>query len=153
MKRSASSRVTRLTAHASSFHSSVTLFEAEPEDASGPSTPRRSKRVKLEDSSSSALPDMEDIVTIQKDTSSQSSIKQAKAPSSPRKPKPIPQTLKTPHPPPPRWRETYDAIKEMRSHIVAPVDTMGCDQAQLKETDPKVSADFAVKRYSHNEIA
>jgi endonuclease III len=34
---------------------------------------------------------------------------------------------------PPRWRETYDAIKEIRSHLVAPVDTMGCDRAQLKK--------------------
>ncbi|EGN96402.1 hypothetical protein SERLA73DRAFT_170779 [Serpula lacrymans var. lacrymans S7.3] len=58
-------------------------------------------------------------------------------PKSPRKPKPIQQSLKVPHPAPPRWRETYDTIKEMRSHIVAPVDTMGCDQAQLKESDPK----------------
>ncbi|KIM83518.1 hypothetical protein PILCRDRAFT_69283, partial [Piloderma croceum F 1598] len=47
------------------------------------------------------------------------------------------QTLKTPHPVPPRWWETYDAIKEMRSQIVAPVDTMGCDQAQLKEMNLK----------------
>ena len=58
--------------------------------------------------------------------------------TSPRKPKTIPTALETPHPAPPRWRETYDAIKRMRSRIVAPVDTMGCDQAQLKETDPKV---------------
>ncbi|KAI0333122.1 DNA glycosylase [Cubamyces sp. BRFM 1775] len=57
--------------------------------------------------------------------------------ASPRKPKSIPTALETPHPAPPRWRETYDAIKRMRSRIVAPVDTMGCDQAQLKETDPK----------------
>ncbi|KAI0648440.1 DNA glycosylase [Trametes meyenii] len=61
----------------------------------------------------------------------------AKKSASPRKPKPIPTALETPHPAPPEWKETYDAIKRMRSHIVAPVDTMGCDQAQLKETDPK----------------
>ena len=29
-------------------------------------------------------------------------------------------------------------IKEMRAKIVAPVDTMGCAQAQNKESDPKV---------------
>ncbi|KAI0355143.1 DNA glycosylase [Trametes cingulata] len=57
--------------------------------------------------------------------------------ASPRKPKPIPTALEIPHPAPPRWREAYDAIKRMRARIVAPVDTMGCDQAQLKETDPK----------------
>ena len=59
--------------------------------------------------------------------------------ASPRKPKPIPTALETPHPAPPRWREAYDTIKRMRQRIVAPVDTMGCDQAQLKETDPKVA--------------
>ncbi|EPQ50587.1 DNA glycosylase [Gloeophyllum trabeum ATCC 11539] len=42
-----------------------------------------------------------------------------------------------PHPAPVNWRETYDTIKEMRSRIKAPVDTMGCDQAQLKEQEPK----------------
>ncbi|KIJ63357.1 hypothetical protein HYDPIDRAFT_134499 [Hydnomerulius pinastri MD-312] len=56
---------------------------------------------------------------------------------SPKKPKAIPQSLDVPHPPPTRWKETYDAIKKMRSRITAPVDTMGCDQAQLKEQDPK----------------
>ncbi|KAI6137434.1 DNA glycosylase [Pisolithus thermaeus] len=35
--------------------------------------------------------------------------------------------------------EAYDAIKAMRSRIPAPVDTMGCDQAQWKEQDPKNS--------------
>ncbi|KAF9501714.1 DNA glycosylase [Pleurotus eryngii] len=56
---------------------------------------------------------------------------------SPRKPRAIQQSLDKPHPAPEHWRETYDAIKEMRSKIVAPVDTMGCDQAQYKETEPK----------------
>ncbi|KAI0927840.1 hypothetical protein AcW1_005257 [Taiwanofungus camphoratus] len=56
---------------------------------------------------------------------------------SPRKRKPIPQSLETPHPPPPRWREVYDKIKEMRSRTVAPVDTMGCGRAQLGEKIPK----------------
>ncbi|KAF8835780.1 DNA glycosylase [Paxillus ammoniavirescens] len=56
---------------------------------------------------------------------------------SPKKPKAIPQSLEVPHPAPTKWKEAYDAIKEMRSGIVAPVDTMGCDQAQLKEQDPK----------------
>ncbi|KZP13803.1 DNA glycosylase [Athelia psychrophila] len=57
--------------------------------------------------------------------------------SSPRKPKAVKQTLETPHPAPPHWQETYDTIKEMRAQIVAPVDTMGCDRAQLKESEPK----------------
>ena len=59
--------------------------------------------------------------------------------SSSRKPKAIPTALATPHPPPARWREMYDTVKRMRARIVAPVDTMGCEQAQLKESEPKVS--------------
>ena len=57
---------------------------------------------------------------------------------SPKKPKLIPQSLDVPHPSPERWKEAYDAIKEMRARTTAPVDTMGCDQAQWKEQDPKV---------------
>jgi endonuclease-3 len=53
--------------------------------------------------------------------------------------KPVPTTLATPHPAPENWEEVYMLIRQMRSKIVAPVDTMGCDQAQFKESDPKVS--------------
>ena len=150
MKRSSSPK---LTAHASPFHSSVTLFQAE--DGSGPSTPRRSKRVKLDQSTSNAIPDMEDTIVDKNYTPTERLVTpnfQRESTSSPRKPKAIPQTLKKPHPAPPRWREAYDAIKEMRSHIDAPVDTMGCDQAQLKETEPKVSSKFAVNHLPANEI-
>ncbi|OBZ67933.1 Endonuclease III-like protein 1 [Grifola frondosa] len=45
--------------------------------------------------------------------------------------------LDVPHPAPARWREAYDAIKEMRARTPAPIDTMGCQQAQLDEKDPK----------------
>jgi endonuclease-3 len=126
-----------LTAHASPFNSAVTLFQADDQ-----SIPRRSKRVKLEES---ILADLEDTITDERDQPLENSAKKtanAKISRSPTKRKPIPQTLKTPHPAPVRWREAYDAIKNMRSHIIAPVDTMGCDQAQLKEADPKVSFHF-----------
>jgi len=67
----------------------------------------------------------------------------ARTPSSesaalPMKPKAIKQAREKPHPAPARWRETYDAIKEMRSRFPAPVDTMGCDTAKWKEMDPRV---------------
>lgn len=58
---------------------------------------------------------------------------------SPKKQKLIVQALETPHPTPARWSEAYNAIKEMRERIVAPVDTMGCNRAQLEETIPQVS--------------
>ena len=62
--------------------------------------------------------------------------------SASRKQKAIKQALEKPHPAPARWRETYDAIKEMRARFPAPVDTMGCDTAKWKETDPRVRAHF-----------
>ncbi|KAF8872669.1 DNA glycosylase [Gymnopilus junonius] len=73
--------------------------------------------------------------TLRKPKSDVASPKKAK--KLPSKPKAIPQSLDTPHPAPPHWRETYDTIKEMRSRFVAPVDTMGCQQAQVAESDPK----------------
>ncbi|KAF8875699.1 DNA glycosylase [Infundibulicybe gibba] len=53
------------------------------------------------------------------------------------KAKPIQQELATPHAAPARWAETYALIRGMRARMVAPVDTMGCDQAQVHESDPK----------------
>ncbi|KAI6145096.1 hypothetical protein BKA82DRAFT_147814 [Pisolithus tinctorius] len=56
---------------------------------------------------------------------------------SPKKPKVIPQNLEAPHPTLERWREAYDAVKEMRLWVTAPVDTTACDQAAWwKEPDP-----------------
>ncbi|THV06921.1 DNA glycosylase [Dendrothele bispora CBS 962.96] len=63
--------------------------------------------------------------------------KSPEKPKSPKKPKPIPSALEVPHPTPENWKVVYGKIKEMRSKIVAPVDTMGCDQSHSKETDPK----------------
>lgn len=151
MKRSAS---TELVGVPSPFHSGVTLFEP------GSSTPRRSKRLKVESTTEV------DSVTVEKKPATKGKtrkaavkveqtesvaevvVKPARQSASPRKPKAIPQALATPHPAPPRWREQYDTIKRMREHIVAPVDTMGCDQAQRNETDPRVCIPYRV--YSRN---
>lgn len=135
MRRASSSKTARIKAQASPYHTSVTLFKIEDDTQPGPSTSRRSRRVKIEDDASIPIADLEDIIAGPKPAS-----KAMKKPTkSPRKSKPIQQALETPHPSPPNWKETYDTIKEMRSTFVAPVDTMGCDQAQLKEKDPKVS--------------
>lgn len=64
------------------------------------------------------------------------------ASASPQKQKTIKRALEKPHPAPAHWQETYDAIKEMRARFPAPVDTMGCDTAKWKETDPRVRAYF-----------
>jgi endonuclease-3 len=137
MKRSASSSIARLSSHTSPHHTSVTLFELNNRvpDASPHSSPRRSKRVKLTETNDFYVEDLH--ASSNPKQSAPSGVERAGS-KSPRKAKPIPLSLKTPHPAPPHWRETYDTIKEMRSRIVAPVDTMGCDQAQHKETDPKV---------------
>ncbi|TFK85371.1 DNA glycosylase [Polyporus arcularius HHB13444] len=144
MKRTLSLRATQ-----SPYSAKVTLYE--PADAA--EYVRRSKRLKgstdipdhaqpevsgpprkdtKKSSSAATLVKTEDVATTSVDT-----LFKPKRVTSPRKPKIIPTALKTPHPAPPRWQETYDTIKRMRSRIVAPVDTMGCDRAQLKEADPR----------------
>lgn len=125
----------RIAGRASEFHPSVTLYEIKAEEIEEPL--RRSKRVKVEQKLE-ILPDLEDFKLVQDTPKRTVSISKSSSPAkSPVKAKPIPQALKTPHPEPERWKETYDTIKEMRSNFVAPVDTMGCDQAQFKESDPK----------------
>lgn len=147
MKRSAS---TELIGIPSPFHSDVTLFEP------GPTTPRRSKRLKVE-STADADPITVENKRVTKRKGHKATIKAEEAASvtevvvkparqsaSPRKPKAIPQALAVPHPAPQRWKEQYATIKQLREHIVAPVDTMGCEQAQLKETDPKVRMPYSM---------
>ncbi|OCH86194.1 DNA glycosylase [Obba rivulosa] len=150
-----------LTARSSPYHSSVTLFDTS--DTNPATAVRRSKRLKVTVEPDASADDEHNAVTppspakkgatrkrvIVKaeatlDTKLEESSIELPNPSRgkgkgapPRKSKSVPQSLEVPHPAPPRWRETYDTIKEMRSRIVAPVDTMGCAQAQLKEQDPK----------------
>lgn len=162
VKRSASSSPTRLVARKSSYNAAVTLYECAPGPSSSVTkaeefeletercvieTPRRSKRtrVKLE----SEVVDIEDTIRVASSPSSplKSKVRKAIASGSsttpsPKKAKPIKMELENPHPAPENWEETYDLIKEMRTKTVAPVDTMGCDKAQLREIDPKVLRDI-----------
>lgn len=99
---------------------------------SGPSTQesgRPTKRVNVERVTNT---DAEDKPASSKRRSKSSRLK------APKKQKPIQQFLDKPHPSPEHWKEQYDTIKSMRARVKAPVDTMGCDQAQNGETDPKV---------------
>ncbi|KAG6844024.1 hypothetical protein H0H87_010533 [Tephrocybe sp. NHM501043] len=132
LKRTISTRTTRLTARASPYNSGVTLFES---DVDSSASPRRSKRIKVE----TKVEEVMDTKSLPNAAASGSQKPTSKrtANKSPRKAKPVQQALEVPHPAPERWRETYNTIKQMRSRITAPVDTMGCDQAQFKETDPK----------------
>jgi len=146
-------RLTRLAAKSSPYHAAVTLYEAQ--DDAGPSTSRRrytrSTRTKPEDIAAEGTanelplskskkerlePKVEAVMTVV--------LAEGVKHRSPKKPKKIPQSLDVPHPSPERWKEAYDSIKEMRSRITAPVDTMGCDQAQWKEQDPKVCKPWLV---------
>jgi len=145
-------RVTRLAVKSSPYHAAVTFYEAQ--DDAGPSTSRRH-------STRSTRAKPEDIASEEGTANELSLSKSKKARSEPKveammtvegvnhrsplkKPKKIPQSLDVPHPSPERWKEVYDSIKEMRSRITAPVDTMGCDQAQWKEQDPKVCKPWLV---------
>ena len=40
--------------------------------------------------------------------------------------------------PPLNWQETYDAVREMRKTMLAPVDTMGCERLADETLSPKV---------------
>jgi endonuclease III len=145
-----STRATRLVSKRSSVEPTVTLFKLEDLDDAepGPSPERRSKRVKVEVKAEDITDqgvNESSLVLLNEAAASTSKVKRARTTqtprsesSSPRKPKTIKQTLEKPHPAPAHWRETYDAIKEMRARFPAPVDTMGCDTAKWKETDPRV---------------
>ncbi|KIK24479.1 hypothetical protein PISMIDRAFT_98508 [Pisolithus microcarpus 441] len=146
-RRVATERVTRLAVRSSPYHAAVTSCDTQ--DIPGPSTTRRRTRVKREDVKLNDQEDSADTLpaattkrgakTKRVKTATRSvTILETKS-KSPKKSKVIPQSLAIPHPAPERWKEAYDAIKEMRSKILAPVDTMGCDQAQWKEQDPKNS--------------
>jgi len=144
-----------LVARSSAFNASVTLYEPTDRPSSSDSPMRRSKRLKTAAKPEYAEDDDEDIhftpkkrktkskvlsspkVKVEEAISSSSSPVKAQRTPSPRKPKPIPQSLDIPHPAPDNWHEVYDKIVDMRSQIVAPVDTMGCGRAQLEETEPK----------------
>ena len=133
---------------ASPYHNAVTLYEAGDPDSAGPSNLRRPSRVKQEPTDPET-PGLD----VSSDTKQGRTIskrqKHAKTDvpdsdvsrKSPKKPTSKPKGLDVPQPGPARWEDAYAAIKEMRSRVVAPVDTMGCDQARLTERDPKVGLD------------
>lgn len=40
--------------------------------------------------------------------------------------------------PPAKWEEVYEAVKEMRKSVLAPVDTMGCETLADERLSPRV---------------
>lgn len=47
--------------------------------------------------------------------------------------------------PPAHWEKMYDAVKEMRSRIPAPVDTMGCERLADGASTPKVCSSRTIR--------
>ena len=151
---------TSLSKPQSSHHASVTIFEASSKMSSESS--RRSNRLQshsselhqssiAEESSSTKFePDIEDADTHLELKKSNKLVKSSRKRKetisstavSPRKAKAIRLSLDEPHPPPKNWRQTYDAIKEMRKDGGAPVDEMGCHMAGGPVNDPKVCDDL-----------
>ncbi|KAH9842466.1 DNA glycosylase [Rhodofomes roseus] len=152
MKRSASPVI---LLRASEHLSGSPVSTLTPTSESSHTTLRRSKRIKVESGPSEPRDDARSLlvkfegleettlqVAVDAPATGTSKRKPAtrvkrEGTTSPKKQKPIKQALETPHPTPARWSEAYNAIKEMRSRIVAPVDTMGCNRAQLEETIPQ----------------
>ena len=119
----------------------VKLEEEEviPETRSG-----KKPRAKVVSKSSTSAVKIEEVEALDVRPTKSKAKREPSSTSSPRKQKAIPQSLDNPHPAPLHWRDTYDTIKRMRANITAPVDTMGCDQAQNKETEPQVSISFSL---------
>lgn len=117
-----------------------------PSPSPPPVTTRKKRPTKLEDedTSSSLTPRRRGISSPVKTSVTKVKVATASTSTTPKKrgsvspKKPIPKVLSKPHPAPEHWEETYATIKAMRSRFVAPVDTMGCQMAQVAETDPKV---------------
>jgi endonuclease III len=152
MSASKRTRSVKLLETESPFNSSVTLFslpEADLEDS-----PRRSKRIKTEhvqesiaaeiqSTSTSARVKVEKVEVADVEDTIVSSPKKRKprattTTASPRKAKGFKDSLNSAHPAPEDWEEVYGLIQKMRSTMIAPVDTMGCDMAHSEDDEPIV---------------
>ena len=139
-----------------------------PEDAMADGSPRRSKRIKLETTAgiigSSTAQNNEPALSCSATESTESKQEAAHGVASTSRhasegettqggSRKRPRDARSPHKkssakvvatqsgalsPPARWEEAYERIKEVRSNITAPVDTMGAGAAQAGESVPKV---------------
>lgn len=150
----------RLTSRASHHNPAVTIFQLSSYEDDIEHSPRRSKRIKTrnitETEGQIRLDNLShDVLSVKSckfDADTTASGSALPSTSRPRDVRSSPKTFKAPHPTPTSWRETYDTIKDMRSRFMAPVDTMGCHMAQLKETDPKViKGFFQIQSCLHSE--
>ncbi|KAL8276394.1 hypothetical protein RQP46_011192 [Phenoliferia psychrophenolica] len=111
----------KATVSRSTFNSRVTLYEPPTAAASGSGSTRPSTR------SSPLPPAASTSASAPGDVKPSPKVKSSPT-KSPRKPMPFKLALEKPHPAPKRWQEAYEIIRKQREGIVAPVDTMGCEQ-------------------------
>lgn len=53
------------------------------------------------------------------------------------------------HIPPDTWPIVFDKIRTFREHVIAPVDTMGCERLADKEAPAEVIFPGCILEYSH----
>ncbi|GAA6036963.1 hypothetical protein JCM8097_005481 [Rhodosporidiobolus ruineniae] len=123
----------------SAYSARVTLYEpvgAAPSasTASSPSTAvavvgRASSPARRTRSRSAAVKaDSDAALKAEQEEEEEEDLKPKKKAKSPRKPRPHVEALAVPHPAPKEWERVYEIIRKQREGIVAPVDTMGCEQ-------------------------
>ncbi|GAA5861633.1 hypothetical protein JCM8547_000689 [Rhodosporidiobolus lusitaniae] len=125
-----------LRTRSSTYSSRVTLYEpasAETNSSSALITSSSVSSSPARRTRSRAAAKLEDAEGADKDEGEvkheqQEEEKSKKTAKSPRKPRAHVEKLEKPHPAPARWEETYEVIRKQRETIVAPVDTMGCEQ-------------------------
>ncbi|KAM0748461.1 DNA glycosylase [Meredithblackwellia eburnea MCA 4105] len=117
----------------STYNSKVTLYEPDK------TVTRTSRSIKVEAVLPAASParkrtrsriessGLEDI-KLEEDEKKFGKVKKVKKEPSPKKPTPFKEKLDKAHPAPKRWEEAYEIIRKQRERIIAPVDTMGCEQ-------------------------
>ena len=118
----------------SSLHSAAGF---DIEDAVIKASPSRKRKRGLETPSTT-------VTTVSTTTSTRTSPRKSAAGEKPKKAKrqPAKQTINEAgeveiHPPA-NWQEIYDAVKEMRKKVLAPVDTMGCETLAEEHLSPRV---------------
>ncbi|KAL8284304.1 hypothetical protein RQP46_005053 [Phenoliferia psychrophenolica] len=117
----------KATVSRSTFNSRVTLYEPPTAAASGSGSTSSSTRPSTRRSPRPPAASTSALATAPEDVKPSTKVKSSPA-KSPRKPTPFKLALEKPHPAPKRWQEAYEVIRKQREGIVAPVDTMGCEQ-------------------------
>ncbi|GAA6003189.1 hypothetical protein JCM10207_001793 [Rhodosporidiobolus poonsookiae] len=136
-KSSLSSRVTLYEPAAPSASSSLSATASSAPASASPSRRRTRSSAALESpvkaESEADEAEEEDVKPVRgkgkgKGVKQEEEGEKGKKPRSPRKPKAHVEALAIPHPAPKGWEKTYEVIRMQRERIVAPVDTMGCEQ-------------------------